>query len=253
MVSRTRERARTLADNHSGASVQTAAPAGPMKVTVDEEVLRRLYARMLRARFAGNGRKNGFSSLKLAEIGALIDLLPGDAVAPPAGNTAIQAALAASDGVHTLPPHLGLAAGVALGFKLHPHQNVVVVMTDAGALDAGSAHEALTSAAAEKLPLVVVVDCSDARSGLEARAAAYGIPAIAVDGSDAVAVYRVSREAINRARSGRGPSLLECQAIASDLDTITRMEHYLEKHGWWTPEWKRQLTSTKHQSLSTQP
>jgi len=244
MVRRTRARAQTPT-NEAGAG-QTATPVVPMKLTVDEEVLRRLYTRMQQARMSTNGRKNGNSSVKEAEIGAFIDLLPGDAVAPPAGNTAIQAALAASDGVHKLPSHLGLAAGVALAYKLQPNQNVVVAMTQASALDTGSAHEALTSAATEKLPLVVVVDCSEPRGGLDAKAAAYGIPAIAVDGSDAVAVYRVSREAINRARSGRGPSLIECQTIQSDLDTLTRMEHYLEKHGWWTAAWKRQLLSTKH-------
>ena len=249
MVSRTRQSAKATVSDHSGAAPENP-PAKPMKVTVDEEVLRKLYMRMLQARMAVNGRKNGSSSLKEAEIGAIIDLLPGDAVAAPVSNVAIQTALAASNGVHKIPSHLGLAAGVALGLKLQAGHNVVVAMCDAAALDSGSAHEALTSAAAEKLPFVVVVDCSEPREGLAARAAAYGIPPIAVDGNDAVAVYRVSREAINRARSGRGPSLVACEAIASDLDSITRMEHYLEKHGWWTPAWKRQLTSTRHSAIS---
>jgi TPP-dependent pyruvate/acetoin dehydrogenase alpha subunit len=73
------------------------------------------------------------------------------------------------------------------------------------------------------------------------KAEAYGIPGIAVDGNDAVAVYRVAREAINRARSGRGPSLIACRTFDSAVDPIAHMERYLEKHGWWTKARKRQL------------
>ena len=43
------------------------------------------------------------------------------------------------------------------------------------------------------------------------KAAGYGIPGVVVDGNDALAVYEVARAAVNRARSGGGPSLLECK------------------------------------------
>ena len=238
MASRTRQDVKRAATDPP-ANVHVPPATKPMKVTVDEDVLRRLYVRMLRT--GRNGSRNGSSSRRQAELGAVIDLLPGDAVSAPAAGTPVQLALDSFPGVHKLPPHLGLAAGVALAYKLQANQHVVVSIVSAAGLESGSSHEALRSASTLRLPLVVVVDCSEPPEGLGARAAAYDIPAIAVDGEDPVAVYRVSREAINRARGGRGPSLIECQAAESDLDPITRLEHYLDKHGWWTREWKRQL------------
>jgi TPP-dependent pyruvate/acetoin dehydrogenase alpha subunit len=225
--------------NNGGSSATTEKP--PMKVTVDEEVLRKLYTQMLRARMSG---ERG-TAVKEGNLGAIIDLLPGDAVSPSNEDPALRTALGSFPSLHVLPAHLGLAAGVALAFKLQNNHAVVVALAAAGALDLGASHEALNFAATDKLPLIVVVACGQGQNpdSLEARAAAYGIPSISVDGHDGVAVYRVSREAINRARSGRGASLIRCQAIESKLDSITRMEHYLEKHGWWTPEWKRKLSA----------
>ena len=235
--------------NGNSGSATTTADKPPMKVTVDEEVLRQLYARMLRARM-----DPGSAAGREGAIGAIVDLLPGDAVSPSIADPALRTVLASFPSLYILPPHLGLAAGVALAFKLQNNHGVVVALAPATTLDSGSSHEALHLAATEKLPLIVVVACSQGHNpdSLAARAAAYGIPAICVDAQDAVAVYRVSREAINRARSGRGASLIQCQAIESDLDSITRMERYLEKHGWWTPEWKRKLSAEFRSELRTQ-
>lgn len=213
----------------------------PMKVTVDEEVLRKLYVQMLRARMSGEQGTAG----KESTIGAIIDLQPGDAVSLSIENAVVRETVAGLPPLHVLPAHLGLAAGVALSFKLQSNHGVVVALASASTLDLGASHEALNFAATGKLPLIVVVTCGQGQDPgpLEAKAAAYGIPSISVDGQDAVALYRVSREAINRARSGRGASLIQCQAIESGLDSLTRLEHYLDKHGWWTLEWKRQLSA----------
>jgi TPP-dependent pyruvate/acetoin dehydrogenase alpha subunit len=233
--------------NSSGTTAAVEKP--PMKVTVDEEVLRKLYTQMLRARMSA---ERG-SPANEGTIGAIIDLLPGDAVAAGNEDAAVRTALKSFPSFHSLPAHLGLAAGVALAFKSQNNHGVVVALAAAGTLDHGSSHEALTFAATDKLPLIVVVTCGRGQNiaSLDARAAAYGIPSISVDAQDGVAVYRVAREAINRARSGRGASLIQCLPIQSELDSITRMEHYLEKHGWWTPDWKRQLSAQFRSELRT--
>jgi TPP-dependent pyruvate/acetoin dehydrogenase alpha subunit len=244
-----------------------------MKVTVDGDILRRLYSRMLKCRMAARHAPKfhgGVAGQEAAIAGATIDLSPDDAVAPSRDEVALQLAIgtpparafaAGADGVtsdatslHVLPTEaiassqLGIAAGAALAYKLQKSAHVVVALTDNASLDFGSSHEALNFASAHKLPLVVVVECEtpanpESSPDLMPKAAAYGIPGIAVDGNDAVAVYRVSREAIHRARSGRGPSLIECRAIDSQTDPVAHVERYLEKHGWWTAEWKRELTN----------
>ena len=261
----------------------------PMKVTVDGEILRRLYGRMLKCRIAGEQARllghdsNGTAYRQEAAVaGATIDLLPEDSVSFPTNDVAIQLAvgtptaqvfaqvLLRSDttkrvslsqeprqsSFRIIPSEacgssqLSLAAGVALGNKLHGSHNVVLTIHDVNSINLGSSHEALHFAAVHKLPLIVVVETelgadsesSRTQTNLSAKAETYGIPGIAADGNDAVAVYRVAREAINRARSGRGPSLVECRTFDSDMDPISHVERYLAKHGWWTPAWKRQLT-----------
>lgn len=229
---------------------QGSANKPAMKVTVDGEILRKLYARMLRSRMTAETQESRFMPDKEAAIGAIMDLLPGDAVAPSCDGGAIQLALPIAtsatrdSSLHVLPAHLGVAAGVALAYKLQVSHNVVVALSDGRALELGSSHEALNLVAKHKLPIVVVVDCGVGQDpDLMVKADAYGIPGITVDGSDAVAVYRVSREAIHRARSGRGPTLIECRTFEPQRDPIAHMEKYLEKQGWWTTEWKRQLSA----------
>ncbi len=236
---------RSKADIKTEAGRNGGSPAPksdqPMKGTVDEDVLKKLYAQMLKARM----RSDASAQCNEALIGAIVDLVPGDAVSLLAGNAAVRTALEPSPQIHQVPPHLGLAAGVALACKLQDATNVVVALAKRSTLDTGSAHEALTIASAQKLPLIVVLDCAHSAEAdaLETKAAAYGIPPIEVDGHDAVAVYRVAREAVDRARTGRGPTLIQCLTIEPVADPIPRIEHYLEKHGWWTPAWKRELTS----------
>lgn len=235
-------RSRTKADKKTPPASRTeAAPATPpMKVTVDEVALRTLYERMLRAHVAHDGARNGSAPANEALAAATIDLHEGDAVAQREYEP-----LHLGPALQLLPLHLGLAAGVALAYRFQGEHRVVLSLAHASTLDLGSAHEALTYASSQKLPLIVVVDCGQAASpdALDARAAAYGIPSISVDGKDAVAIYRVSREAIDRARAGRGPTLIHCLTFDPDANPITRLEHYLAKHGWWSAAWKRQILS----------
>ena len=87
-------------------------------------------------------------------------------------------------------------------------------------------HEALARACAQRLPILFVSQSDtpvwagepqrtvqDREAGLKAQAG--GLPEIAVDGNDVVAVYRVATEAIAHARRGNGPTLIECQAERS--------------------------------------
>jgi acetoin:2,6-dichlorophenolindophenol oxidoreductase subunit alpha len=112
------------------------------------------------------------------------------------------------------------AVGAALAIKKRKEDRVAVSILGEGAVNAGAFHESMNLAAVWKLPLVVVVEdnlyaisvpktASTAVKSNAERGAAYGIPAVQINGMDVVAVYEAAGEAIARARRGEGPSLIE--------------------------------------------
>ena len=120
--------------------------------------------------------------------------------------------------------HLGamipVAAGVALAFQQRRSDRVAVNFIGEGGTSTGDFHEALNMASVLRVPLVLVIEnnrfafstpiCQQyASESLAARGAAYGIPGVQVDGTDALAVGRAIREAVARARRGDGPTLIE--------------------------------------------
>ncbi len=113
-----------------------------------------------------------------------------------------------------------IAAGAALGMRLQGKDAVVVSFFGDGATNEGAFHEGLNLAAVWGLPVVFV--CENNKYGmsmstefsthvdsLAVRAAAYGMPGVTVDGNDVQAVYEAATGAMERARSGGGPTLIE--------------------------------------------
>lgn len=116
-------------------------------------------------------------------------------------------------------PH---AVGAALAAKMQGKDWVAVSFIGEGAANAGAFHESLNLAALWKLPLIVVIEdnaygisvpktASTAVRSNDQRAAAYGIPGYYVPDNDPLEMYRVAGEAIERARKGEGPSLIEIE------------------------------------------
>ncbi|MDN5344282.1 MAG: acetoin:2,6-dichlorophenolindophenol oxidoreductase subunit alpha [Clostridia bacterium] len=115
-----------------------------------------------------------------------------------------------------------LATGAALSAQMRNSGQVVVCFFGDGASNNGSFHESLNLAALWRLPVVYVCEnngygISVAQSRHQAikdvavRAAAYGMPGVTVDGNDVEAVHAAARVAVDRARQGEGPTLLECK------------------------------------------
>jgi TPP-dependent pyruvate/acetoin dehydrogenase alpha subunit len=114
-------------------------------------------------------------------------------------------------------PH---AVGAALAIKKQKQDRVAVAFFGEGAANIGAFHESVNLAGVWQAPVVFVVEdnlyaisvpksvSTSVRSNAE-RGAAYGIPAVQVDGQDVTAVYEAAGEAIARARRGEGPSLIE--------------------------------------------
>jgi pyruvate dehydrogenase E1 component alpha subunit len=114
-----------------------------------------------------------------------------------------------------------LAAGAALSAKLRGSRQVAVCFFGDGAVNEGGFHEGINMAATWDLPVVYVCENNlyatempfrqaTKNVNVASRAPGYGIPGVQVDGEDVLAVYEKAREAIERARRGKGPTLLEC-------------------------------------------
>lgn len=126
--------------------------------------------------------------------------------------------------VSHLADNLPVATGAALAFKLRGESRVVVTNTGDGGTSRGDFHEALNFAAVRKLPVVFFcnnnqyaystpLELQMAIKNVVDRAKAYGMPGQIVDGNDLAAVYRAAQRAIGRARSGGGPTFIECKTM----------------------------------------
>ncbi len=118
--------------------------------------------------------------------------------------------------------NIPIAAGLALAAKQLGTDQVAVAFFGEGAANEGAFHEGVNMAAIWSLPVIYV--CENNLYGASTsfssvfkvenvadRAAAYGIPGVVVDGMDVEAVYEAAGEAVERARRGDGPTLLECK------------------------------------------
>jgi 2-oxoisovalerate dehydrogenase E1 component len=114
------------------------------------------------------------------------------------------------------------AAGAGYSFRLLGLDRVGVAFFGDGASNNGAFHEGLNMAAIWDLPALFVCEnnmyatevpyaYASRNTDVSKRAAGYGIPGISVDGNDVLAVYEVAGEALRRARSGGGPTLIECK------------------------------------------
>jgi pyruvate dehydrogenase E1 component alpha subunit len=117
---------------------------------------------------------------------------------------------------------LPIAVGAGLSAKLLHENRISVAFFGDGASNQGTFHEALNLAAVWKLPVVFVCENngfgisvpawqSTSVKDISARAAAYGIDGVTVDGNDAPAVREAAAIAVNRAQEGGGPTLIECK------------------------------------------
>ena len=116
---------------------------------------------------------------------------------------------------------LPIAVGLGLSAQLENTNRVTAVTFGDGATNTGSFHEALNLAALWNVPLVFVCqnnlygEKTPVRESMKVehisdRAVAYGVPGVRVDGNDPDACFRILEEAVERARAGGGPSLVEC-------------------------------------------
>jgi len=125
--------------------------------------------------------------------------------------------------VSMLPDMAIVAGGMALAFKLRGEQRVAMTYFGEGSTANGQWHEAMNFAGVHALPVVFILENNQfaysTPNELEfavdpvERARVYGFPGVKVDGNDVEAVFEASRVAVERARSGEGPTLIECETM----------------------------------------
>ncbi|HEX7345278.1 MAG TPA: thiamine pyrophosphate-dependent dehydrogenase E1 component subunit alpha [Candidatus Limnocylindrales bacterium] len=136
------------------------------------------------------------------------------------------------------------AVGIALAAKIRKTGQVAMTTMGEGSSNQGDVHEGLNFAAIHKLPFIFVVENNGYAISVPAarqvsvpnvadRAAGYGIPGVVVDGNDILACYTAARDAVERARAGEGPTLIEAKVIrltahsSDDQQTKYRSEEEL--------------------------
>jgi TPP-dependent pyruvate/acetoin dehydrogenase alpha subunit len=160
----------------------------------------------------------------------------------------------------------GLAAGAALSIKTLGKDNVAVCFFGDGASNEGTFHEGLNLASILDLPVIFVCENNQFGEGtpfryasasetVSERASSYNMPGVRVDGMDVEAVYNATKEAIERAKSGNGPTLIECDTYRKyghfegdeqkyktdndpnkDRDPIIEFREKAVQNGWMTAE-----------------
>jgi acetoin:2,6-dichlorophenolindophenol oxidoreductase subunit alpha len=128
---------------------------------------------------------------------------------------------------------IAIVTGAGLAAQMEGKGGVAVSFFGDGASNAGPFHECLNIAATWKLPMLYVCEnnmyaaqtaaaATHALCDVAARAAGYGIPGVVVDGNDIFAIYQAANRAVERARSGDGPTLIECKTYRSRAHTERR-------------------------------
>ena len=126
--------------------------------------------------------------------------------------------------VSMLPSSVPVTIGVGLSFWLREESRVALTIFGDGGTSTGKWHESLNFAGVFKLPVVLICQNNQyaystplsrqfAIQDIADRAAGYGFPGVVVDGNDVLAVYEVTRQAVERARRGDGPTLIECKTM----------------------------------------
>src|ERR687893_733806 len=159
--------------------------------------------------------------------------------------------------VSHLPAMLPVAVGAALAFRIRQEPRVAVAWFGEGASARGDTHEGMNLAGVRRLPVVFICDNNQwaystpthleyAVEHIADRAQAYGFDGVVVDGTDVLAVYREAKRAIEKARSGGGPTLVECLTLRMEGHAVHDDAFYVPKELF--EQWAAQDPIEKYRS-----
>jgi len=142
---------------------------------------------------------------------------------------------------------IAVAAGLALAQKRINSSAITVAILTGKSAKNGLWEEATNFASERRVPLVIIADWTEGRSGRSHEGrdlSRWPMPTIAVDGRDVIAVYRVIKEAISSARKGHGPTLVDCVNFVApgtrgkdERDPVSSFRGYLKRHNAWSDDY----------------
>lgn len=218
---------------------QEAIPAGVCAVLQRDDTL------------WGGHRSHGHYLAKGGDLRAMVAEILGKATGCARGRGGSMHLVDPAQGIFGTVPLVAatipLAVGSALSARLRGTTQVAVAFLGDGATDEGHFHESLNLAALYGLPVVFVCENNlysthltlkerRVKDNIVESAALHGLAGMVVDGNDATAVYQAAQQAVHRARTGEGPTLLECRTYrwrghvgpAADLEVGTDRRRELE-------------------------
>jgi TPP-dependent pyruvate/acetoin dehydrogenase alpha subunit len=247
----------------------SAASAVTPHPLISNERLQHLYVTLLRARLlrARNRLRKSSSPLVAREAivtGTVTHLEEGDSLMPVAGDQ--LAALARGHklraivanrliagvlpGASTAGARFAIATGYAMAGQ--GGKQIVLAFSGPGIQSLDGLHTSMAYAAQQKLGMVFVIETAgDSDLSSSVHTDAIGICGIPVDGNDVVAIYRVAQEAIQRARRGVGPTLIDCKPwpLEPAADPVRRLEQALERRGLETRRLKERTLAAFRKEL----
>jgi acetoin:2,6-dichlorophenolindophenol oxidoreductase subunit alpha len=158
---------------------------------------------------------------------------------------------------------LRMALGAALAFKTLGQKNIVVAYVRQGEIAKETWRKILGRASKLELPVIFVVlpangERRNGFAGLSERVRQWGVPGIAVDAVDAVALYRVAQESMGRTRAGDGPVLIECVAYQVEgksgkvpADPLVQMRSFLLDRKVCSEAWLKRAGDRVRRQLGT--
>ena len=292
-ISRARKSGRktksVTAKSHAAAPMPSANGGPAPAAVLTSERLQQLYSSMLKCRILQNRvqevsvpvqpslQKNSAGreavlvgalaharlqdSITAAENILLASFLHGNSLNTLLTQLASTTANTAPDSKKTPPPQFALARAMDQAREMFNSGRIALVFCGEDPAALAFQTEALAQAAKYKSPVVCLIETSlsslatapDPQRTQTRRSPQHHFPQIVVDGADVVAIFRVTQEAIRRARTGHGPSLIKCvipdSAVAQGQngrpeiahDPLTFMEQYLRRRNLWLAEGQRKI------------
>lgn len=229
---------------------QEAATVGTVAVLQSEDVLAPSDRSLIAQTMAGAPLKTVFE--QLLGVAGKVNSAHANGVDAPLLHVAPAA---------RLESQVALATGLALAHKSSKKSDLVLAISGGSLSESDELRATLEFAARNRLPIVYVVSSDETANDSQGEneevitmAQSCGVTVITVDGSDAVAVYRVASESISRARKGIGPTLINCRFLPGRVegnarrkssprsqDPLVHMESYMKKRNAWSDSWKQGL------------
>ena len=218
------------AEETIGELVQAGQAGGPCHLSIGQEAVAAGVAAALRREDSiwGGHRSHGHYLAKGGSLEALFAEILGRATGCSGGRGGSMPMIARENGVPGTVPIVAatvpLAAGAALAYRMRSERRVAVAFFGDGALEEGPVHETLNLAGLYRLPMVFVCENNFYSSHMhwsERRALDnlyqagkfHAVPGSRADGNDVEAVFRAARRAVERARAGQGPGLIEARTF----------------------------------------